>query len=109
MTPQDAHFLELAIGLVDRVGDWPIMTILVLLIIGPWLMAVFLDRAQERRIKAAVAMYENNVLLLKETQALSARQCKLEEDLQDIIMLNTQAQTKLHEMLLHRLGGLDGR
>ena len=102
MTPQDAHFLEMVIGLLDRVGGWPILTVVVLAAIGPWLMAVFLDRAQERRIKAAVDMYEKNVLLLEKTQQLSERQCKLEEDLQGIIMMNTTAQTKLHEMLMHR-------
>ncbi|MEW6263370.1 MAG: hypothetical protein AB1641_09850 [Thermodesulfobacteriota bacterium] len=96
MTPGDL------IQVIERVGAWPLATILLVVIIGPWLMSMFLDRAQERRHKAVAEMYDHNVKLVQESQDMAKRVCILTEDVQGALIMNAQAMTSLAEIIKAR-------
>ncbi|MFH2011695.1 MAG: hypothetical protein ABIJ37_03170 [Pseudomonadota bacterium] len=82
-------------SLLERVGVWPLGLILLLIIIGPWLFAVFLVWTYQKRHEAVVEMhedvvemYKNNVKLLEKDQCLAG-------DLKDVVIMNTTAMTRL--------------
>lgn len=87
MTPDHITILTALIDLVQMFRAWPLIVALLVIIIGPWVLAVALAVAQTRRFESVVRMYERNVELVKSYDGLS-------HDLKDIIMLNTQAVTK---------------
>jgi hypothetical protein len=110
MTPDQAAQLAALVGLFTQLGGMPIMAIMLLIIIGPWLVFFFVFRGQERRLDAIFAnlnqqqqaaaalydkrfdafqrVYENNISLVKKYE-------KLADDSQKIIIMNSEAITKL--------------
>jgi hypothetical protein len=88
MSPEQISLVGTLFALVERVSGWPLGTIMFIVIIGPWIMAMILSYWQSRRFEAVVRMYENNVTLVKHYEQLSA-------DNREVIIMNTQAMTKL--------------
>ena len=95
MTPQDIAVVTAMTALIDKIGGWPLMTILVLIIIGPWVMAFFLARAAEKRHEAAIAMYDHNVHLVEKTLQVSEALKAIAQDQQGYMVQNTQVLTEL--------------
>lgn len=62
MTPtpdQLASFKTIADILV-RLGEAPVATIIIVIILAPWIILIFVSIAQHRRFESVVRMYENN-------------------------------------------------
>lgn len=70
MTPDQLGTLTALAGLVKSIGTWPIMSIVVLIVLGPWVVNAYTSYQHQRRFESVVKMYENNVVLLQETQEL---------------------------------------
>ena len=60
--------------IIAEMGSWPVGVVLLFTVVGPWLMAFFLARGQERRFAAVQTMYENNVKLVEGYEKLCQRQ-----------------------------------
>ena len=88
MSPDQIGTLTALIGLLEKMGGWPGWLIMLLIIVGPWILILIVDRNNERRFLAQKQMYDNNVILLKETQSIA-------KDLKEIVILNTQTSQKL--------------
>ena len=88
MTPQDVAVLTALAALIKQVGTWPILTVLIFVVIGPWVGMFVVSRLQEKRHSAVVNMYENNVDLVKNYE-------KIAGGLQDILVLSTQTMTSV--------------
>lgn len=88
MTPQDVAVLTALAALLKQIGTWPVLTVLIFVVIGPWIGMFILSRLQEKRHAAVVQMYENNVELVKGYE-------KIAEGLQDILVLSTQTMTSV--------------
>ena len=99
MTPTDVALVESVLRIIAEMAGWPIWTVLLVIVVGPWVMAFFLARGQERRFEATRAMYENNVKLVEGYERVCARQDNREDALRDLILLNTQAVQKLSDNL----------
>ncbi|MEW6265317.1 MAG: hypothetical protein AB1641_19740 [Thermodesulfobacteriota bacterium] len=110
MSPEDLAILKTAADLVGQAGVWPLASAGLAVIIGPWIMSFVLARGQERRFEqsekaqeqrfAAVRqMYEKNVALVEGYEKVCQLQARREEDLRSIIVMNTQAMTRLTDMI----------
>jgi hypothetical protein len=88
MTPEQIGGLTALVGLLEKVSGWPVWFLILLLIIGPWIVMLLLDRNNERRFLAQKQQYDSNVTLLKETQSIA-------KDLKEIVILSTQTSQKL--------------
>ncbi len=54
--------------ILDRLGDMPVISLLIIWFIAPWLMLLLVTYVQNRRFEAVVRMYEDNVGLVKAYQ-----------------------------------------
>jgi hypothetical protein len=88
MTPQDIAALTALVAIVKEVGAWPLITIFVLVITGPWIGMYMVTRGHERRHAAVVKMYEDNVKLVEGYERIA-------EGLQDVLILSTQTMTQV--------------
>ncbi|PKN60669.1 MAG: hypothetical protein CVU53_01880 [Deltaproteobacteria bacterium HGW-Deltaproteobacteria-11] len=86
MTPQDVAAITALVAVVREIGTWPLVTIFVLVVVGPWVGMFVTSRAQEKRHADVVAMYQHNVELVKNYEAAT-------HDLKDILVLTTQVMT----------------
>lgn len=90
MTPEQVSLINAISAILDKIGTMPIMSLVVLIIIGPWIMAWIISRGQEKRFEAVSKMYENNVDLVK-------GYAKIAENQQDLVIANIQTMTKVQE------------
>ena len=99
MNPTDIALVESVLRIIAEMGSWPVGVVLLVTVVGPWLMAFFLARGQERRFAAVQTMYENNVKLVEGYEKLCQRQDNREGALRELILLNTQAVTRLTDAI----------
>jgi hypothetical protein len=57
---------------------------IILVIIGPWVMAWIISRGQEKRFEAVTKMYESNIKLVECYEDIA-------RNLQDLVITNVQA------------------
>jgi hypothetical protein len=99
VTPDQISGLISALQVIERIGAWPLTTILLAGLFGPWVMAFILARSQERRFEATRRMYVSNVKLVEGYQKVCENIERREQDLRSIIMMNTQAMTRLTDAI----------
>lgn len=107
MAPQDIAALTALVALFEKIGAWPLITVLVMVVIGPWIAVFFLNRAQEKRHAEVVEMYKDNVRLVEEYEHAHKRSDQREEILVDLLRLNTEAQSNLLSWLKQRTRCID--
>lgn len=90
MSPDQISVVTTLLTLIGKLSGWPFAVLLFIYVIGPWLLAMLLSHFQGKRFESVVRMYENNVKLVEDYEALS-------KDLKEIIIMNTQAVTKLND------------
>lgn len=88
MTPDQVAALPAIASILSQVGTWPVGTIIVAIIFGPWIVMGFVSRSTEKRFEAVTEMYKNNVKLVECYQRMAAEQA-------DTIRLSTAAMTEL--------------
>jgi len=86
MTPQDVAALTALVAIFREIGTWPLVTVFVLVVVGPWVGMFVISRAQEKRHAAVVGMYEHNIELVKNYEHVTG-------DLKDLLVLSTQTMT----------------
>ena len=96
MTPDQISIINTIALILERIGAWPVGTLIIALIIGPWIMMVFLSWGQNKRFEAVREMYEANVQLVKDYRGIA-------ENLQDLVILNTQAMQGVKDSSEHNL------
>jgi len=62
------------------------------LIIGPWVISLLLAESNRRRFENVVDMYNSNVRLVEKYERIASEP-------KDIVIMNTQAQTSLTEVI----------
>lgn len=65
LTPDQLASWSAAATLLNQVGAAPILSLIVIGILAPWVILVFVSLAHYRRFEAVCRMYENNVLLVE--------------------------------------------
>jgi len=70
------------ITILSKVGTGPVVTIIIAIVVGPWLFSVSMAWVQSRRVDAMRKMYENNVKLVECYESLAKQQ-------NDVVTLNT--------------------
>lgn len=88
MTPGDLSAIATFIQIISSISAWPIGLVLFFVILCPWVAAFFLVYLQGKRFERVVRMYENNITLVKDYNSLA-------NDLHDVVVMNTQAMTRL--------------
>ena len=106
MTPDQVAVLNALVGLLERAGTWPLATLGLAVVVGPWVMSFILARGQERRFEAAMEMFRKNSALAENYEKICQLQDRREEDLRSIIMMNTQAMTRLTDAIQLRRRGV---
>lgn len=96
MSPSEIAALTL---IIDRVRSWPVALLFFLVIVGPWVLALVLAYLQKKRFEGVVQMYQSNVRLVKDYEDGMTRYGDLAKDLKDVIILNTQAMTRVCDKL----------
>jgi hypothetical protein len=95
MSPEQTSLLLAVAKILENVGTWPIGSLFVVIVFGPWIVMGFVNRAIEKRHEAAMKMYENNVQLVKNYEKMASEQV-------DTIRLSTAAITELTTYLKTR-------
>jgi hypothetical protein len=95
MTPDQIAAVQAVASILSQVGTWPIGTVLFAVIIGPWIIVLFVSRSQDRRFEAVIEMYKNNVKLVENYEMIASEQA-------DMIRLSTAATTELTTYLRTR-------
>ncbi len=95
MSPEQISALTALAAIVEKAGSWPIGSVILAVVFGPWVFAWLADRRNERRHQAVVRMYEDNVKLVKDYEKIADEQA-------DTIRLSTAATTTLTTWLQTR-------
>ncbi|MCE5265717.1 MAG: hypothetical protein LLG97_19585 [Deltaproteobacteria bacterium] len=95
MSPEQLAALTQLSHVVSQMGTWPIGTILLIIILGPWVILIIISRAMEKRFDAQKLMYETNVRLVEKYEQMAGEQA-------DTIRLATAATTELTTFLRTR-------
>jgi hypothetical protein len=88
MGPDYIKLVIAVLGFLKGIGSWPLGLIFLVVIIGPWLLAVLLAWGQAKRFKAVEDMYSNNAKLVESYE-------KLATALNDVVITNTAAMTSV--------------
>lgn len=92
MSPGELSTIAAFVKIISSVSGWPFGVIIFIVVIGPWMSAFLLVHFQSKRFEKVVTMYEENVSLVKDYS-------KLATDLHDVVIMNTQAMTRLIESI----------
>ena len=95
MSPEQISALTAIAAIVSKVGTWPIGSIVLAIVFGPWVMMYFVSRSIEKRHSAAIRLYESNVTLVKGYEKIAGEQV-------DTIRLSTAATVELTSWLKNR-------
>lgn len=96
MTPEQISAITALAGLVKSMGTWPFMSIMILVVIGPWMINAYTSYQHQRRFDAVVKMYENNVALVEEIKNLA-------EGYRDQLIWSTQTVTEAKDIAKNNL------
>ncbi|MGD0278105.1 MAG: hypothetical protein ABSC11_02235 [Smithella sp.] len=96
MTPDQIQAISAIASIINQIGTWPIGTIIVAIVFGPWIIMGLISRSIEKRHSAVIEMYKNNVKLVEHYEKMSAEQA-------DTIRLSTAATTELTTYLRNRM------
>ena len=99
MSADYLNALTAALQMLEKIGAWPLVSIFLAIAVGPWIMAFILARGQERRFEAMKEMYLSNAKLVKGYEKLCQSEEERGRDLRTIIMMNTQAMTRLTDVI----------
>ena len=103
MTPEQVAILQTVALILDKLGTTPVLVFSLAVLIGPWIVSVWITRSQDKRMgkiherqdkqfAAAVKMYEDNVVLVKNYEGIAS-------NLQGLVILTTQTMQKLVEKI----------
>lgn len=96
MTPQDIAALTAMVAIIKEIGAWPLISIVSMVILGPWLGMWWITRGHEKRHAEVVQMYQDNVQLVKDT-------ARVADGLQSIVVLSTQVMTRVDDKIDNNL------
>lgn len=88
MLPEQIAVLGTILSLLDKLSGWPFGVLVFLIVIGPWLLAVFLATSYRKRHDEVVEMYKSNVRLVEAYADATT-------GLRQVVTMNTEAMTKL--------------
>jgi hypothetical protein len=95
MTPEQIAALTAIAAIVAKVGTWEIGSVVFAIVFGPYFIIFFISRSMERRLEAAITMYENSNKLVQKYDKLAGEQV-------DTIRLSTSATVELTKFLRDR-------
>jgi hypothetical protein len=90
MTPPEIATMTAVLAVIKEIGTWPLLSVFVLVVLGPWVGMWVITLGQDKRHSAVVKMYEDN------TKLVSAFN-KVAEGYQDIVILSTQTMTQVRD------------
>ena len=91
MTPaEQLAIISNLMVLLKAASSWPFGVVLILAFVGPWVLQLILYYLQQKQYREMKTMYENNVQLVETNE-------KLAGDLKEVVIMNTQAITRLDE------------
>lgn len=72
MSPEQiTALMKSLVALVQATGAAPIVSLILLVLLGPWLVLAIISIFQHRRFEAVVTMYNNNFAQVEVTQGLA--------------------------------------
>jgi len=95
MSPEQIAALTAGAEIISQIGSWPVGSVIIAVIFGPWVMMYLFSRSMEKRHEAAMKMYENNVKLVENYDKMASEQA-------DAIRLSIAATTELTTFLKTR-------
>lgn len=96
MTPEHISALTAISAIIANVGTWPIASVILAIVFGPYFIVFFVSRSMEKRLSAAIRMYENSNKLVERYDKMSIEHV-------DTIRLSTQATVELTQFLRNRV------
>lgn len=70
MNPE-IHALSLLLGILKDIDTWPVLSMVAMVQLMPWIILVSISLHQQRRFENVVKMYENNVILAEEFKKMA--------------------------------------
>jgi hypothetical protein len=82
MTPDTVSAINAVCSLLEKIGTLPIGTIILIILVGPWVFSIVAAWRNQSQFREMKQMYENNVTLANALE-------KLADGQQELISLNT--------------------
>lgn len=92
MTPETVTTIAQFVSLVERVSNWPFASLLLVILIGPWVLSISGNYMNRRHIERIERFYNDNVKLVQAYEAIAG-------DLKDAYLMNAQAFSALKEAI----------
>ena len=87
MNPEMVSAMNAVSLLIKEAGSWPVGSVLLTVLFGPWIMTFFINRSLEKRFEGMKQMYQSNVKLVESFDKIASIQ-------NDVILLNTAKWTE---------------
>lgn len=111
MTPDSYSILAY---ILERLGTSPILIFLAIMGLGPWIATIWVNHRQDKRMGKLVDLftkqmadsehrYENNVQLVKNYEAFTESSQKINDDLQNLVILTTSTMQTLVDHIKNNL------
>lgn len=88
MTPEQLATLRLVAETIQKMGTWPIGSVLLIVEFGPWILIFLAFIWQDKRFSKTVEMYENNVKLVKSFEEIA-------KSFKEVVVYNTSIMTQI--------------
>lgn len=103
MTPDQLVAVKAVADILKQMGSWPIGSLLIVAFLGPWVFAFMTSRANDKRLEAAIKMYEENVQLVRDYKDLVQAGQRTVETYQELVIHTTQVLTTVRNIAENNL------
>lgn len=102
MTPEQAATVSAIAAIINQIGTWPIGSIIIAVMAGPYFITFFVNRSMERKLDAAQKMFEGSMEMYKNNVKLVDNYERIADEQADTIRLATAATVELTTWLKTR-------
>ncbi|MDD4355822.1 MAG: hypothetical protein PHN98_01120 [Smithellaceae bacterium] len=95
MTPEQAAAISAIASIIAQIGTWPIGTVIIAIMFGPWIMMWLTSRTMEKKLEAAQKMFDGAMEMYKNNIKLVENYERIADEQADTIRLSTAAITEL--------------
>lgn len=98
MTPDQISGLNAVAMILQRMGTWPISSIVALVVLGPWAFQFFISRSQESKADAERSLYKDKFdQVVKQQEKRFEQVVKMYEDSRSVQEKKFEAVVRMYE------------
>lgn len=100
MTPAERAALAAFTSIMEQIATAPIGSLIVIVLLAPWLVLAAVTVYQNRRFEAVVKMYENNFAQTETVAKLAEGFSEMAKGYRELVVWSTQEVTEVKQAVL---------